>query len=70
MSRYRRELGDRLLALRLAAAGRVHQYPEVQALRRFLTAAELRAVLGGAAGDDVVPRPSYPSRPAAEARER
>ena len=37
MSRYRRELGDRLLAMRLAAAGRVHQYPEVQALRRFLT---------------------------------
>ncbi|WP_370306437.1 FkbM family methyltransferase [Sphingobium abikonense] len=36
MNRYRRELGDRLLAMRLAAAGRVHQYPEVQALRRFL----------------------------------
>lgn len=38
MNRYRRELGDRLLAMKLAAAGRVHQYPEVQALRRFLSA--------------------------------
>jgi FkbM family methyltransferase len=38
MNRYRRELGDRALALRLALAGRVHQYPEVQALRRFLSA--------------------------------
>lgn len=38
MNRYLRELGDRALALRLAAAGRVHQYPEVQALRRFLAA--------------------------------
>ncbi|MCP1470859.1 FkbM family methyltransferase [Sphingobium sp. OAS761] len=37
MNRYRRELSDRVLALRLAAAGRVHQYPEVQALRRFLS---------------------------------
>lgn len=38
MSRYRRELGDRWLAARLAVAGRVHQYPEVQALKRFLSA--------------------------------
>lgn len=38
MSRYRRELGDRALALRLAIAGRVHQYPEIQALKRFLSA--------------------------------
>lgn len=38
MNRYRRELRDRLLALKLAAAGRVHQYPEVQALKRFLSA--------------------------------
>lgn len=37
MNRYRRELGDRALAVRLALAGRVHQYPEVQALRRFLS---------------------------------
>jgi FkbM family methyltransferase len=38
MNRYRRELSDRVLALRLAAAGRVHQYPEIQALKRFLSA--------------------------------
>ena len=38
MSRYVRELADRALAVRLAIAGRVHQYPEIQALRRFLSA--------------------------------
>lgn len=38
MSRYLRELGDRALALRLAIAGRIHQYPEIQALKRFLSA--------------------------------
>lgn len=38
MSRYARELADRALALRLAIGGRVHQYPEIQALRRFLSA--------------------------------
>ena len=38
MSRYLRELSDRALALKLAVAGRVHQYPEIQALRRFLHA--------------------------------
>ncbi|ATP20133.1 MULTISPECIES: FkbM family methyltransferase [Sphingobium] len=38
MSRYVRELSDRALALRLALAGRVHQYPEIQALKRFLSA--------------------------------
>ncbi|MEC3949306.1 FkbM family methyltransferase [Sphingobium sp. HWE2-09] len=38
MNRYRRELSDRVLALRLAATGRVHQYPEIQALKRFLSA--------------------------------
>lgn len=38
MNRYLRELGDRTLALRLAMAGRVHQYPEIQALKRFLSA--------------------------------
>ncbi|SEK05874.1 methyltransferase, FkbM family [Sphingobium sp. AP50] len=37
MNRYLRELADRKLALRLAMSGRVHQYPEVQALRRFLS---------------------------------
>ena len=38
MNRYRRELADRALAVRLALAGRVHQYPEIQALKRFLSA--------------------------------
>ncbi|MCI4589009.1 FkbM family methyltransferase [Sphingobium sp. BYY-5] len=38
MNRYLRELADRKLALRLALSGRVHQYPEIQALRRFLSA--------------------------------
>jgi FkbM family methyltransferase len=38
MNRYLRELADRKLALRLALAGRVHQYPEIQALKRFLSA--------------------------------
>ncbi|MFZ2997794.1 FkbM family methyltransferase [Sphingobium sp.] len=37
MNRYLREIGDRTLALRLAMAGRVHQYPEIQALKRFLS---------------------------------
>lgn len=37
MNRYVREAADRLLALRLALAGRVHQYPEIQALKRFLS---------------------------------
>lgn len=37
MNRYWRELSDRRLAARLALAGRVHQYPEIQALRRFLS---------------------------------
>ena len=44
MNRYRRELTDRLLALRLAVAGRIHQYPEIQALRRFLAAFEVDCV--------------------------
>lgn len=44
MSRYVRELQDRTLALRLAVAGRVHQYPEIQALRRFLNAFEIDCV--------------------------
>jgi len=38
MNRYLRELTDRALAVRLALSGRVHQYPEIQALRRFLSA--------------------------------
>ncbi|HKT78507.1 MAG TPA: FkbM family methyltransferase [Sphingobium sp.] len=36
MNRYVREIKDRTLALRLALAGRVHQYPEVHSIRRFL----------------------------------
>lgn len=38
MNRYHRELRDRALAIRLAVQGRTHQYPEIQALRKFLTA--------------------------------
>ncbi|HEX7855853.1 MAG TPA: FkbM family methyltransferase [Sphingobium sp.] len=37
MARYRREMRDRWLALRLSLAGRQHQYPEILALRRFTT---------------------------------
>ncbi|MDI1297309.1 MAG: FkbM family methyltransferase [bacterium] len=44
MSRYARELSDRLLAVRLALAGRVHQYPEIQALKRFLAAFDVDCV--------------------------
>ena len=36
MNRYVREMKDRTLALRLALSGRVHQYPEVHSIRRFL----------------------------------
>jgi FkbM family methyltransferase len=35
--RIRNELARRWLALRLSASGRIHQYPEILALRRFLT---------------------------------
>lgn len=42
--RIRRELSHRLLALRLAASGRVHQYPEILALRRFLAAFRVDAL--------------------------
>ncbi|MET0249639.1 MAG: FkbM family methyltransferase [Sphingobium sp.] len=45
MSRYWRELSDRRLALRLALFGRVHQYPEIQALRRFLSAFAIDCVI-------------------------
>lgn len=41
MNRYVREVRDRALATRLALTGRVHQYPEIQALRRFLSAFEV-----------------------------
>lgn len=36
MDRYRRELRDRWLAVRLGLAGRQHQYGEIVALRRFI----------------------------------
>jgi FkbM family methyltransferase len=36
MARYRRELRDRWLAVRLGLAGRQHQYGEINALRRFI----------------------------------
>jgi len=36
VARYRRELRDRWLAIRLALAGRQHQYGEIIALRRFI----------------------------------
>ncbi|HWJ69044.1 MAG TPA: FkbM family methyltransferase [Sphingobium sp.] len=36
MTRYRRELRDRWLAVRLGLAGRQHQYGEIVALRRFI----------------------------------
>lgn len=38
MSRIKRELSARWLALRLAVAGRAHQYPEILSLRRFIAA--------------------------------
>ena len=43
--RFAREARDRWLALRLAAAGRVHQYPEILALRRFLAAFSIDCVV-------------------------
>ena len=36
MSRYRNELSQRWLAMKLAVAGRTHQYQEILALRRFI----------------------------------
>lgn len=36
IARYRREMRDRWLAVRLGLTGRQHQYPEILALRRFL----------------------------------
>lgn len=43
-ARIRRELANRALAARLALAGRVHSYPEVLALRRFLASFAIDAV--------------------------
>lgn len=44
MSRYIRELRNRALAVRLAIAGRIHQYPEILALRRFTQAMQVDAL--------------------------
>jgi FkbM family methyltransferase len=44
MGRIARELRDRALALRLAAQGRVHQYPEIQALRRMVAAFDIDCI--------------------------
>lgn len=38
MNRYASEIAARWLAVKLAIDGRVHQYPEVRALKRFLSA--------------------------------
>ncbi|HEX7819349.1 MAG TPA: FkbM family methyltransferase [Sphingobium sp.] len=45
MARYRREVTDRWLAVRLGLAGRQHQYPEILALRRFLSHFEVDCVI-------------------------
>ena len=44
MNRYRRELSDRLLALRLSLGGRQHQYPEIRTLRRFIEAFDVDCI--------------------------
>lgn len=44
-NRYARELAQRWLAVRLAVAGRVHQYPEILSLRRFLSAFAVDCVI-------------------------
>lgn len=43
--RIARELSRRWLAMRLAAAGRVHQYPEILALRRFFEGFAIDALI-------------------------
>jgi FkbM family methyltransferase len=43
--RISRELSQRMLAVRLGISGRVHQYPEIMALRRFLTEMAVDAVI-------------------------
>lgn len=44
-NRYGRELRDRWLAVRLGLRGQVHQYPEIRALRTFLTAFDVDCVI-------------------------
>ncbi len=43
--RISRELSRRWLATRLALAGRIHQYPEILALRRFFAAFDIDALI-------------------------
>lgn len=43
--RIAREVSRRWLAVRLALAGRIHQYPEILALRRFLTEFKIDALI-------------------------
>lgn len=43
--RFSREFGRRWLALRLAVSGRVHQYPEILALRRFFAEFRIDALI-------------------------
>jgi FkbM family methyltransferase len=45
LNRYGRELRDRWLAVRLALGGQVHQYPEIRALRTFLSAFDVDCVI-------------------------
>lgn len=44
-ARYRRELSARWLAARLAVTGRIHQYQEIMALRRFVSAFNVDCVV-------------------------
>lgn len=43
--RVKRELRDRWLALRLAFRGRVHEYPEILQLRRFVAAFDIDCII-------------------------
>jgi len=45
VARYRRELRDRWLAVRLGLAGRQHQYGEIVALRRFIAHFDVDCVI-------------------------
>lgn len=45
INRYGRELRDRWLAVQLSLRGQVHQYPEIRALRTFLTAFDVDCVI-------------------------
>lgn len=45
VNRYKREVRDRWLAVRLGLRGQVHQYPEIRALRTFLAAFQVDCVI-------------------------